>query len=700
MIEKFPHRVQNTDLRLEDFSVFYTDYLEIIRRLVPVVENITFLTEFTDVTGVAAFLEWEDDPEPLLKQLRSGELDFSINEELIFLSFPVENSSRVIVVLSAIEEVALEKVNRIWLAEVRKNIEYEFSLFRQSRIDGQTGLLNLACLRSLLEGFQDMAGWRLLLVQLPGGGLPLYKKYLHTQRSTNLLKSLARGRFLLYYLGQNTFCVVVRQGNLSNLESNIVQFFKKEGFGRVYIGASYQHKSCECGNQEGRGVHLLDEAWLALQLAVTRGPFSFCEYHSMIYPPEHPLASSDKNLVRKIGRMVRDLDAFSLVLLNSEICSFLSENKEDLFENNRRFVRHGRQIFLVWEHGDIADVKKWTDELITTLSEKAGEKVLLAGISRFPFCDYKKSQMVSNCKKALLHASYYEKSCSVVFDAVSLNISGDIYFGDGDLRSAVKEYKKGLSCCDGDVNLYNSLGVSYAMMNRHLPAVSSFEKALEQDSQNFMALYNLGLVKQSRRQLDAAVGFFQQALQSHEKDEADPEVIADLEKQLGILCCELGDYRGAVEYLEPWCRRMENSPKCASAVFFLGEAYHNLGENKKATGFLQKALQYDSFDTRAMNVLGRIYLQEGEGDDVALTLCRKSVELNPEEIAYKIDLADVLLQCQEYGEAIEILRSCLRNKQFGEKVRRLLAKAFGLSGDKARAKLWQKKVEKSSHFKN
>ena len=80
---------------------------------------------------------------------------------------------------------------------------------------------------------------------------------------------------------------------------------------------------------------------------------------------------------------------------------------------------------------------------------------------------------------------FYGKSSAAVFDAVSLNISGDIYFGDGDLAKAVKEYKRGLKCDSRDVNLHNSLGVALAMMNKLSSALQSFKKALALDERQF-----------------------------------------------------------------------------------------------------------------------------------------------------------------------------------------------------------------------
>jgi len=60
------------------------------------------------------------------------------------------------------------------------------------------------------------------------------------------------------------------------------------------------------------------------------------------------------------------------------------------------------------------------------------------------------------------------------------------------LVSAIKEYKRGLQIDPDNINLLNSLGVIYAQINRYHQAIPLFEKVLGIDSEDFMALFNLG----------------------------------------------------------------------------------------------------------------------------------------------------------------------------------------------------------------
>ena len=58
------------------------------------------------------------------------------------------------------------------------------------------------------------------------------------------------------------------------------------------------------------------------------------------------------------------------------------------------------------------------------LAEHRNETVTI-GIASYPAIDFKKHQILDNARKALDHAGFFGPDSMVVFDSVSLNISGD-----------------------------------------------------------------------------------------------------------------------------------------------------------------------------------------------------------------------------------------------------------------------------------
>jgi predicted Zn-dependent protease len=89
-----------------------------------------------------------------------------------------------------------------------------------------------------------------------------------------------------------------------------------------------------------------------------------------------------------------------------------------------------------------------------------------------------------------------------------------------------------------------------------------------------------------------------------------------------------------------------------------------------------------------MNLLGHLYLQEGEGDDIALSLCRKSVELERANLGYRLNLAEAQLRCRMIPEARENLLRCLRSRKLKCRAQLLLGRSYSLEGRHARAKRW------------
>ena len=266
--------------------------------------------------------------------------------------------------------------------------------------------------------------------------------------------------------------------------------------------------------------------------------------------------------------------------------------------------------------------------------------------------------MLLNCRKALCHAAFLEPGSVVICDAVSFNISGDIYYGEGDLVRAVAEYKKGLELEQENGNLLNSLGVCYAQMNRSKDAMHCFQQACKSKEDRFMALYNLGFEQQQHNNRLEAIDSFVAALEcpvEKEQEGARKEITF----QLSVLYCHEQQYDKGVALLEPWYAAEDDG----KALKYLGELYSGLAVYSKAKKYLQKAMRYDEYDAEVLGLLGEIYLLENEGDDIALRFCEKAVELSPDSLMLKLRLAKAQIHCGDLLAAKQSLKPCLRNKK-------------------------------------
>ena len=695
MLESFPTLSDNSTLTVEDFSWFSRSYAEILQKHLPAAKQVFFA--FSAGQAENHFQEGEPiaDLLSLFTQIKNGVVLCGIHTNYLMLSFNVKGEERTVAIISGADPLFLKRVSEDWLLGIREAVAHEYLLLKQARVDSQTGLLNMSNLYSLLDRYGSNEGLRLILLELAPQRTSFQHVLRYSHRCATLLLDFVREGSMLHSLGQSTFALVVQQNSLEEqpeIERGLVTYLKRCGCHRVHIGSSLSKPVLEGENQGNNGRLLLDKAWTALRHATKRGPFSFCDFDRLANPEKHPLAPPGRNLLRRLNRLWFKSNSFCLVHFCGDIDTFPANSVVPQHVDQGVVVTDGCEVFVYLDGVKGADAVAWAKETIRRINSTDNNIHISAGVSAFPYCDFKKTEMVFNCRKALLHAAFYGKSSAVLFDAVSLNISGDIYFADGDLAKAVKEYKRGLRCDNQDINLHNSLGVALAMMNKLSPALQSFANALAIDSNNFMALYNLGLGEQTRNKKTEALAYLKKALQYYSQEDGGEELVNDLTLQLGILSCDVGQYEAALSYLVPWQLENEKNQSAGPVHYYLGKAYYAQKESRKAMAALQRALRFDELDDRAMNLLGRVYLEEGEGDKIALSLCRKSVEMEPSNVRYLLDLGEVMLHCGLLHEARGNLYRCLRNRECKMEAQLCLGESFAQEGQYLRAQKWFEKI--------
>ncbi len=695
MIDKFSILSNHRGLITDDFSRFSQSYAEILKKRLPTAKTIYFSDIHGRFEEHSSGKHLPDDLAPLLAAIRKGEKPFAIHSQSLMLPFAVRDGGVVVAVIEEADPLFLGKVGGDWLEETRAAAEREFILLKEARVDVQTGLLNLWNLYSLLDSSRRTRGLHLILIELPPKRMSVRYAVRYLQKCATLMLNFIQGDSVLHFIGQSTFALVLpnRKGAAKpEVESTLVAYLKREGCCKVHIGSS--HSQIEEGGNETKPQerNLLDEAWTALCHAENRGPFSFCDYERLAYPENHPLILPEENLVRRLSRLWRQSQAFCLVYFKTLDGGKSAKEVVMPLLDKGKVVTTGKDVLVYLDSFAVAAALSWTEEVIRRAGDAGSGNRISAGVSCYPYSDFKKTEMPINCRKALLHASFFGDSSAVVFDSVSLNISGDIYFADGDLAKAVHEYKRGLKFDKDNINLHNSLGVALAMMDKLVPAMRHFENALAIDNENFMALYNLGLAEQARGRKEAAYEYLKKALlhsnDDHDDEHAGSGMLDDLNLQLGMLAGDLEKHHSALDYLDAWQKNNDKTARAGRVLYHTGKAYHGIGDNRRAMVALQRALQFYEFDDRAMDLLGIVYLREGEGDDIALALCRKSVELEPGNIFYRCNLAEIQVQSGMLSEARKNLYRCLKNQKTRAKAQVLLGRSYLREGLYKRAGSW------------
>ena len=275
------------------------------------------------------------------------------------------------------------------------------------------------------------------------------------------------------------------------------------------------------------------------------------------------------------------------------------------------------------------------------LAARSNQTVTI-GIASFPSLDYAKNQILANSIKALDHATFFGPDSLVVFDAVSLNISGDRLYEKGDVEGAIAEFKKGLLLDSADTNIHNSLGVCYGIIGNLPEALNEFKAVIEINSEEALAIYNAGLTSMLTGDRDAALEYFQQAAER-------PETAFEAAIQIGRLFLGENTPDEARNYIE---KAVDLRPDSFAAYSCLGECYTALGMTGEAVTAYKKAVRLNANDAAALSGLGWLYSAQGKNLEIATLFCRQSVEIAPDNGLYRQRLGQLYLNEDRFQEAL------------------------------------------------
>lgn len=278
---------------------------------------------------------------------------------------------------------------------------------------------------------------------------------------------------------------------------------------------------------------------------------------------------------------------------------------------------------------EAGDASAAVDDIRKGLSESAGASVS-AGAAVFPTIDYTPVDMLDNARKALEHAAFFGPGSCVLFDDVSLNISGDQLYQQGDIHGAIDEFHRALMLDPKNVNVHNSLGVCHGVMGEWDRALERFETALAIDPGEVMALYNRGLVHLLGEQDKT------RALESFLEAAGLDNTVFEIQLETGKLYLETDRCEEALPFLE---RAVSLNPDSGLAHRYLGECCERTGDMERAVDAYQKAVKRSPNDAAALSALGVLMDARGENAEITTAFCRHSVEIAPDNGLYHLRLA-------------------------------------------------------------
>jgi diguanylate cyclase (GGDEF)-like protein len=303
-----------------------------------------------------------------------------------------------------------------------------------------------------------------------------------------------------------------------------------------------------------------------------------------------------------------------------------------------RFGLGGLVLFL--PGGSRTEVLAKAEELCSLAAAEHGLD-LAVGLFSYPFLNFAKADALECARKALEHALLLPAPRVALFDSVSLNVSGDRLFAEGDLYAAVEEFKLSLLADPGNVLARNSLGICYAKLGKADLARREFKLVVEAEPTDVMAHYNLGWACQRLGETGRARAAYERCL------ELDPSHSFSL-LRLGSLAENAGDLDQAeVLYL----RALAAAGGEASALRPLARVALAKGQADKAREHLHLAISANHNDAFALHMLAKLYLDSGEDPQIAEVLARQSAALMPERQEFWDALVTALTLQGRFDEA-------------------------------------------------
>jgi len=717
---------QTQSLFPEDFMHFNKQFSLTVLQLLPFAEGpVTIIGSADDFSEVLHGLNrpkyWNKHIKRVLRRQGST---LAVEKPVLFL--PVWDSDSIIGItaVEGIDPQFAHVLSEEWLSDRSRIISREFLLQKQLAIEPVTGMFNGLHLHDMLAGLlADEPQTHLNRNDKNSTGtafnnISLFLIEIHprTNNAEKSLNSIVRagyclesflGQHVLHHMGHGVFGFIghdVGEEHAKVLGGNLLSWFRREGFSRIHIGINttegpgsksptvFQGPAISCNT-------LLEQTWVALRKASRRGPYALCTFSSISNPELHPLRKTKPALMTRLRKFWVNNDRFAILLISQDRqlhkMSFPKRLLALIEAGAVALPINESEIFVFLADADVGEAKSWIRELKKKLTGDLGATYSV-GIACFPCVDFKKSDIPQNARKALLHAGFFGPDSVTVFDGVSQNVSGDIYYGEGDLVRAVKEYRRGLEIDPGNTNLLNSLGEAYARMNAPRKARPFFEKIIDSDPDHYMGLFNLGITYLTTGEEEQAIEYFEKTLAvSRRKQEKNQR--NDLLLQLCKLYCRTDRYNKVITLLKKEKIMAEERSKIPGQdrlLRYLGEAYSAKRKNDEAIMVLQRAVRYNPHDARSLSLLGELYADQKQGDEIALSLCEQAVNIDDSHWKHWYRLARVRYTMERYDSALEALKECLRRDSKRVEAMNLAAQAYSQLGIKLKAKAMFQKVLK------
>lgn len=581
-----------------------------------------------------------------------------VDDQLV-IPMELPSGEYVAVIITDVDPALLKKMSAGWLREMRKTLLLELELAHWGYIDPESDLYNRRAAEEFLQEspFAEPVYFLLLNTvfyrRTAAGNLQKLREI------ADLLQALTRAH--CFSFGYGVFGVVLAAKSRDDVlqQTHYLQHqLKREGLSKVQVGFAQLAL-----RDTAPETNLFNKTWRALTIAEQRGPFGLCDLDALDERLPHPFQLGHRALQERLSQLWRGLSRFVLVVISRQPVAdriTVTGNDDSMIFLQQLGVYVGEEdnlILVLIPNIGLEDAGQRVQSLRGYYQQVFGDESELAlGVAAWPCLDFSKSDVPGNCLKALLHGSYLGPGATVLFDHISLNVSGDLFFDEGDYRAALREYRRGLRLQPGDLNLMNSLGVALIECGQERQAAICFQEVLAQDPSNYMALVNLGHVQYALGRKDVALARYEQAY----RVVGTTSVVAqELLVPLGKLYAEFGEHKKAQAIFEHW-QSCPGSEHEFLLYRLLAQSYFANTMFEEAVQACQKALRLFPQDSISLSTLGLLYVEQGEGNEIGLNLCRKALALDNFNPDHWYRLGRALLHTGDQKGALSAAKHCLQ----------------------------------------
>ena len=198
-----------------------------------------------------------------------------------------------------------------------------------------------------------------------------------------------------------------------------------------------------------------------------------------------------------------------------------------------------------------------------------------------------------------------------------------------------------------DVNFREDVKLLYRE-GRYLAALETFLAAKIEPSENLELAYFMSLCFARVGKIDEAIKLLRQV----SREEKNLVRLYQIRMLLSWLLVETNSIEEAEKQLKEVLEVGFESPQVWSALAY---CQWRKDEIELALKSYQEALKIDEENPNAVNGLGYVLADSGKDTNRAIELCRRAVESNPKNVAYKDSLGWALFRAGKTSEAVSHL---------------------------------------------